>query len=48
MRSIVLQLTLASMVAAMGCSSDRALAPTSGHSGQLADIPPELFANYPG
>lgn len=46
MRSIVLQLALASMVAALGCSGDRVLAPTSGHSGELATIPPELLAAY--
>jgi hypothetical protein len=46
MRSIVLRLTLASMVAAIGCSGDRALAPSSGPTGQIADIPPELFAAY--
>jgi hypothetical protein len=46
MRSIVFQLTLASMVAAIGCSGDRTLAPTSGHSGQLSDLPPERFAAY--
>jgi len=46
MRSIVSRLTLLSMVAAIGCSGDRALAPTTGHSSQLADIPPELLADY--
>jgi hypothetical protein len=40
------QLALFSMVAAIGCSGDRALAPTPGHSGQLADVPPELLADY--
>jgi hypothetical protein len=34
------------MVAAIGCSGDRALAPKSGHSGQISDIPPELIADY--
>ena len=46
MRSIGLPLVLASMVAAIACSGDRALAPTSGHSGQISDIPPELIADY--
>lgn len=46
MRSIVLRLALASMVAAVGCSGDRALAPKSGHTGELANIPPELLAAY--
>ncbi|HLB11190.1 MAG TPA: hypothetical protein VK617_16795 [Gemmatimonadaceae bacterium] len=46
MRSIGLPLVLVSMVAAIACTSDRALAPTSGHSGQLSDIPPELIADY--
>jgi hypothetical protein len=46
MRSIGLRLTLASMVAAMACSGDRALAPNSGHTGQLSDIPPGWFAAY--
>ena len=46
MRSIGLHLTLASMVAAIACSGDRALAPNSGHTGQISDIPPELFAAY--
>jgi hypothetical protein len=46
MRSIGLQLTLASMVAVVACSGDRALAPTSGHTNQLSDLPPELFAAY--
>jgi hypothetical protein len=45
MRSIGIQLALASMVAALGCSGDRALAPKSGHTGQL-DFPPEMFAAY--
>lgn len=46
MRSIRLPLVLASMVAAIGCSSDRALAPTPGHPSQIADVPPELIAAY--
>ena len=46
MRSIGLPLVLASMVAAIACTSDRALAPKSGQAGQLADFPPELFAAY--
>jgi hypothetical protein len=46
MRSIGLQFALASMVAAVACSGDRALAPKSGHSGQLSDLPPEAFAAY--
>lgn len=46
MRSVLLRLTLASMVAAIGCSGDRSLAPTSGHTGQLSDLPPELIATY--
>jgi hypothetical protein len=33
------------MVAAIACSSDRALAPKSGQAGQL-DFPPEMFAAY--
>jgi hypothetical protein len=45
MRKIGLSLLLASMVAAIACSSDRALAPKSGHSGQ-SDVPPELLAAY--
>lgn len=46
MRSIGLPLVLASMVAAIACNSDRALAPRPGHPGQISDIPPELFAAY--
>jgi hypothetical protein len=46
MRSIAFPLVLASMVAAIGCSSDRALAPKSGHTNQISDLPPELFAAY--
>ncbi len=46
MRSIGLPLVLASMVAAIACTSDRALAPKSGQAGQLTDIPPELIAAY--
>src|SRR6478752_6078019 len=45
MRSMGLPLVLASMVAAIACSSDRALAPKSGQTGHI-DIPPELFAAY--
>jgi hypothetical protein len=45
MRSIGLSLVLASMVAAIACSSDRALAPKPGRPGQL-DFPPEMFAAY--
>ncbi|HMA02637.1 MAG: hypothetical protein ACM34L_00200, partial [Gemmatimonas sp.] len=46
MRQIGLSLVLASMVVAIGCSSDRALAPKTGHTGQSSDIPPEMFAAY--
>jgi hypothetical protein len=46
MRTIVLQLALASMVAVVACSGDRALAPSSGHTDQLSDLPPESFASY--
>lgn len=46
MRRLGLPLVLASMVAAIACSGDGAVAPKSGHSGQLADIPPELLAAY--
>ncbi len=35
-----------SMVFAIACTSDRALAPKPGRSGQISDIPPELIANY--
>ena len=45
MRSIGFPLVLASMVAAIGCSSDRALAPKSGQPGQL-NFPPQMFAAY--
>ena len=45
MRSIGFLLVLASMVATIGCSSDRALAPKSGRAGQL-DFPPSMFAAY--
>ena len=45
MRKIGLSLLLASMVAALACSSDRALAPTLGHKSQL-DFPPNMFAAY--
>ena len=34
------------MIFAIACTSDRALAPTSGHTNQLSDLPPELFAAY--
>jgi hypothetical protein len=46
MRAIGLPLVLASMVTAIACSSDRALAPTAGPSSQFSGIPPELIANY--
>lgn len=46
MRSIGLSLVLASLVGAIACSSDRALAPPSGHTDQISDLPPELFAAY--
>ncbi|MDQ2766338.1 MAG: hypothetical protein M3Y30_04205, partial [Gemmatimonadota bacterium] len=46
MRSIVLQLTLASIVAAIGCSGDRALARKSSPADQLSDLPPASFAAY--
>lgn len=46
MRSIALRLALVSMVAAIGCSGDRALAPNTGTTGQLSDLPPEAFADY--
>ena len=46
MRSIGFPMVLASMVFAIGCSSDRPLAPKPGHTGQLSDIPPELIAAY--
>jgi len=45
MRSNGFSLILASMVAAIGCSTDRTLAPKSGTGGQL-DFPPEMFAAY--
>jgi hypothetical protein len=45
MRSIGFPLVLASMVAAIGCSSDRALAPKAVQGGQL-DFPPSMFAPY--
>ena len=44
MRSIGLPLVLATMAAAIGCASDRALAPTPGPPGLL--VPPELIAAY--
>src|SRR5665647_405139 len=46
MRLIALLLALATLLAAAACTSDTALAPTSRHTGQLADIPPQLFADY--
>jgi hypothetical protein len=45
MRQIGFPLVLASMVAAIACSSDRAVAPKTGRPGQL-DFPPEMFAAY--
>jgi hypothetical protein len=45
MRSIGFALVLASMVATIGCSSDRALAPKSGQPGQL-NYPPQMYAAY--
>src|SRR4051812_22241489 len=42
MRKIALSLLLASMVAALACSSDRALAPSMGHKSQL-DFPPNML-----
>ena len=45
MRSPGFPLVLASMVAALACSSDRALAPKAGQAGQL-DFPPDMFAAY--
>ena len=46
MRSIALRLALALLVFSAACSDDRALAPTAGHTDQLSDLPPELFAAY--
>ena len=46
MRSIGVQLAVASMVFAAACSGDRALAPKSGHTGQISDLPPEEIAAY--
>ncbi|MGE5729512.1 MAG: hypothetical protein ACM34L_12985 [Gemmatimonas sp.] len=46
MRSIGLPLVLAPLIVAIACTSDRAVAPESGHTGQLSGIPPELFAAY--
>ncbi|MEP7086390.1 MAG: hypothetical protein ABI884_03560, partial [Gemmatimonadota bacterium] len=34
------------MAAAIGCSGDRGLAPKTGTTGQLSDLPPESFADY--
>jgi hypothetical protein len=45
MRSIGFPLVLASMVAAVACSSDPALAPKSGQAGQL-DFPANMVAAY--
>jgi hypothetical protein len=45
MRSIGLPMLLASLVAAIGCSVDRALAPRSGQTGQL-NFPSSLIAAY--
>ena len=45
MRSIRSSLVLASMVTALACSSDRALAPTTGHAGQL-NFPANMLAAY--
>ncbi len=46
MRSIALRLALVSMVAAIGCSGDSSVAPKTGPTGQLSDLPPESFADY--
>jgi hypothetical protein len=46
MRQIGIALVLATMVAASACTSDRVLAPKSGHAVQISDLPPELFAAY--
>lgn len=46
MRAIGLPLVVATMAAAMACNSDRASAPTTGQSGQLAGLPPELIATH--
>lgn len=45
MRSTGFPLILASTLAALACSSDRALAPKPGHAGQL-DFPANMFAPY--
>jgi hypothetical protein len=45
-RSTGLLLALATLVAAAACTSDIALGPTSGHTSQIADIPPQFFAAY--
>jgi hypothetical protein len=46
MRQIGIALVLATMVAASACTSDRVLAPSSGHTGQISDLPPDMFAAY--
>ena len=46
MRQIGIALVLATMVAASACTSDRVIAPKSGQTGQISDLPPELFAAY--
>jgi len=46
MRQIGFSLVLASIFVAIACSSDRALAPTTGQAGQSSDIPPEMLAAY--
>ncbi len=45
MRSIGIPLVLASILAAVACSSDRILAPKSGQAGQL-NFPANMFAAY--
>jgi hypothetical protein len=46
MRSIGRGLVLVLVGTAMGCSGERALAPKSGHTLQISDLPPELIAPY--
>ena len=46
MRSIRFPLVLGTILATIACASDRALAPTSGHAGQVSGIPAELIADY--
>lgn len=46
MRSIGFPLVVASIMAAIACTSDRALAPAPGPPGQFSTIPPELVAAY--